>query len=126
MIVLDACILISHFGSGNAHSDQALEILVHEEELLVHPLTLAEVLVGAVKQGVSGQLIEALETIGIEQADANDVSPMELAAYRVEDGLKMPDCCVLGLAAKHGATLATFDAKLAKAGRNHGLEVMGA
>ena len=125
MIVLDACVLISHFEQGDIHSTAAFDILDHEEELVVHPLTLAEVLVGAVKQGVSQSLMEALELIGIQEAGPNSVTPQELAEYRVRAGLKMPGCCVLGLALKLGATVATFDSRLAQASRKRGLEVIG-
>ena len=125
VIVLDASVLIAHFRSGDAHAERAFDILDCEDDLVVHPLTLAEVLVGAVAQGVEERLLESLDRIGVETAPADAPSPRDLARLRHRQRLKMPDCCVLGLALAHGATLATFDAKLAAVATTLGLETLG-
>lgn len=44
MIVLDASVLISHL-IEDVHSTRALDIIDTEEELAIHPITLAECLV---------------------------------------------------------------------------------
>ena len=61
--------------------------------------------------------------MGIEQLPAPAEQPLTLAKLRASTSLKLPDCCVLAAAIETGATLATFDATLAKAAPEHGVAV---
>lgn len=76
--------------------------------LLVHPVTAAEVLVAAVRQGIADEVWADLVAIGVE-VDDTPMDPMRLARLRVETGCKLPNCCVLASAAARGVPVATFD-----------------
>jgi len=47
-----------------------------------------------------------------------------LAILRVATGLKLPDCCVLMAAQQVAGSVATFDADLARAAGNQGMQVL--
>jgi len=55
-----------------------------------------------------------------------DDAHIRLATLRAGTGLKLPDCCVLLAAEQVHAAVATFDDRLAAAGRDHGHLVLGA
>ncbi len=123
MIVLDANVLIAHFAIRDAHSTRALELLDTEEELSIHPITLAEVLTRPARDGRADHYRERIATMGIEQLPVPTEQPLTLAKLRAGTSLRLPDCCVLAAAIETGATLATFDATLAKAASEHGVTV---
>ena len=123
MIVLDASVLIAHFAVRDAHSARALEILDTEEELSIHPLTLAEVLTRPAREGREGHYRQHIATMGVEQLPLPDAQPVALARLRATTKLKLPDCCVLAAALETGATLATFDSTLARVAIEQGVAV---
>jgi predicted nucleic acid-binding protein len=61
------------------------------------------------------------------QIDVDDLpgdAAGQLAELRAHTGLKLPDCCVLLTAERHGpAEIATFDARLARVAVERGLAV---
>lgn len=120
MIVLDASILIAHFSSTDAHHDAAQTILegAVDERLSIHPLTLAEVLVGAARHKTSDRLRCNIRALGVEQWEPDEHEPARISKIRAELGLKLPDCCVLSAAIVTGGELATFDQTLAAAARH--------
>ncbi len=122
MIVLDASVLISHL-IEDVHSARALDIIDTEEELAIHPMTLAECLVGPVRVGREVEAMRTLDALGIERLSIGDQQPLALAKLRADTPLKLPDCCVLAAAIETGATLATFDTSLAKVASEHGVTV---
>ncbi len=125
MITLDASLLIAHLRTGDPHHAQATGYLrAHTDEaLVIHPLNLAEVLVGAVRAGRGQELLDDLHAIGVRAADSDDGEPLRLATLRVETGLKLPDCCALDTALTSESTLATFDDRLAAVARARHLRV---
>lgn len=122
MIVLDASVLISHL-SADVHSARALDIIDTEEELAIHPVTLAECLVGPVRVNREAEAMRTIESLGIERLPIGTDQPLALAKLWAGTSLKLPDCCVLAAAMETGATLATFDATLAKTATEHGVTV---
>lgn len=126
MIVLDASVLIAHLNPLDYHHDSASELLLNgaTETLMVHAITMAEVLMGRVKIGQAEVLLDELTDIGVQVATSDSGEPLRLAVLRVETGLKLPDCCVLAVAVFHRATLATFDAALGSAARRSSLVVL--
>ncbi|MDQ3629834.1 MAG: type II toxin-antitoxin system VapC family toxin [Actinomycetota bacterium] len=127
MIVLDASVLIAHLDPFDAHHDVATGVLLAadpEEHLLVHTITLAEVLVGGVKVGKGGEMQADLRTAGVRLARHDDDEPLRLAELRTRTRLKLPDCCVLIAALDNRATLATFDRALAIAAGRLGVPVV--
>lgn len=126
MIVLDANVLIAHFGPGDVHHAAATRLLLEagRDTALVHALTLAEVLVGGVRTGRGRDLRDDLVAMGVRVAGRDDDEPLRLAELRVSTGLKLPDCCVLDVALRRPASLATFDSALADAARSRGIAVV--
>ncbi len=117
MIVLDACLIIALLNSAERGHDTARRLIAEADDFLVHPVNLAEVLVLAERHGMGAALVDDLAGLGIRSASIDDQEPLRLARLRVATGLKLPDCCALGLAQACGAPLATFDAALIRAAR---------
>ncbi|HEU0190399.1 MAG TPA: type II toxin-antitoxin system VapC family toxin [Mycobacterium sp.] len=126
MIALDASVLIAHLSPTDAHHRAATALLLDGTpgQLLVHPLTMAEVLVGGVRIGQGAAMLDDLRAAGIVVAAGDDGEPLRLAELRSTTGLKLPDCCVLGIAIAHRASLATFGGALAAAARRRGISVI--
>lgn len=126
VIVLDASVLIAHLNPVDAHHDAATQILLDSlsASLIVHPMTLAEVLVGGARVGLAEQMNADLDAAGLLLADHDAKEPLRLAELRATSGLKLPDCCVLDAAIANNASLATFDNALAAAARKRGVTVV--
>lgn len=125
MIALDASVLIAHLNPADQHHQAATAILLAGTpgQMLVHTVTLAEVLVGGVRIGQGASMRDDLRAAGIAVAPHDDDQPLRLAELRATSGLKLPDCCVLDVALHHHASLATFDDALAAAARQRGVHV---
>lgn len=126
MIVLDASVLIGHVSRTDVHHFAATALLAAASpgSMVVHPLTLAEVLVGAARIGRAVELRDDLLTAGIVPTTPDPDEPLRLAELRVTTGLKLPDCCVLSVALYHHADLGTFDSALADVARRRGVRVL--
>lgn len=129
MIVLDASVLIAHLDATDSYHEHACELLLlaadQNEPLGASPITLAEILVCPARAGRLEQARAALTQLEVCAVDLAQDAPARLATLRVETALKMPDCCVLLAADQSGAAVATFDDRLAEAGRSRGLAVWG-
>jgi predicted nucleic acid-binding protein len=90
----------------------------------MHPVTLAEVLVGPARLGDADGAHARLAALGFRVDLPDAGQPVRLAVLRVQTRLKLPDCCVLDVALVHQAQLATFDARLAEVARNRGVAVV--
>lgn len=126
MIALDASVLVAHLYPLDAHHDAATSLLLYavDEPLLVHALTLAEVLVGGVTIGKGAEMLADLKAAGILLGSRDDDEPLRVAELRATTGLKLPDCCVLDTARTNAAKLATFGQALATAARRLGVLVI--
>lgn len=126
MIALDASVLIGHLTPHDAHHAAATEILLNAApgSMLVHPLTLAEVLVGGVRVGRGRAMREDLDAAGVSVVAADAGEPLRLAELRISTGLKLPDCCVLDVALRTASSLATFDDALAAEARRRGVALL--
>ena len=126
MIALDASVLIAHLNPVDAHHEQATRILLaaSPRSLLVHTMTMAEVLVGGVRVGRGPQMHADLLSAGIQIASHDKEEPLRLAELRAASGLKLPDCCVLDTALSNAASLATFDHALATAASRRGIAIL--
>lgn len=125
MITLDASLLIAHLNPRDQHHRAATEFLRDSagEELVIHSLNLAEVLVGGVRAGRGQEMLTDLEAMGVGVAPRQDGEPLRLANLRAGSGLKLPGCCALDTALTTGSTLATVDDGLGKVARRHHLTV---
>lgn len=126
MIVLDASVLIAHLNPVDSHHVAATAILLDATpgSILVHTVTMAEVLVGGVRVGRGAAMQDDLRAAGVDVARHDADEPLRIAELRANTGLKLPDCCVLDVAVHHHATLATFDTALASAARQRGVVVI--
>lgn len=126
MIALDAGVLIAHLSPVDSHHAEATAILLDATpgSMLVHTLTMAEVLVGGVRVGRGGAMRDDLRAAGVGVAPHDADEPLRLAELRATTGLKLPDCCVLDVAVRHKGSLATFDATLASAAQHRGVAVL--
>ena len=116
MIILDASVLIAHLENRDSHHDRATDVLLanSDDEFGSSTVTLAEVLVGAIRVGRGDQARGALDELQIHALGLGADAAWELAQLRVRTGLKLPDCCVLYAARiQPSAQLATFDTRLA-------------
>ncbi len=127
MIAVDANIAIALADPGDAHSARAAAIMRGDPERQMHPVTLAEILVGPARVGLMEE-VHDLITRGFQTRipAADPEQPLRVAHLRARTGLKLPDCYPLDLALESGATLATFDARLAAAAASLGVAVVSA
>ncbi|MDQ3769143.1 MAG: type II toxin-antitoxin system VapC family toxin [Actinomycetota bacterium] len=126
LIVVDASVLIAHQDPADSHHDRALWTLAAHagRPFGASPLTVAEILVEHVTRGNVAAAGRWLKGLGVEEVPFGLDASMRLAALRARTRLKLPDCCVLLAAQDAGAdTIATFDDRLAAAGRQLGVSV---
>jgi predicted nucleic acid-binding protein len=123
VITLDASVLIAHLSPADLHNEAATAIVLGGTpgKMLVHTVTMAEVLVGGVRIGQGAAMLGDLWAAGIAVAPHDDGEPLRLAELRATTGLTLPDCCVLDIALHYQASLATFDDSLAAAARQRGV-----
>lgn len=126
MIVLDASVLIAYLDGSDAHHAAAERVLTEAvaDDLGVNPLTLAEVLVAPVRDGRLEPAQAALRDLEIEELPFLPDAGVRLAELRAHTGLRMPDCCVLLAAEAAGASVATFDDRLARSAESRNLAVL--
>ena len=118
LIVVDPSALIAYLNPLDTHHDDAVEALVEVDAFVVHPVTLAEVLVHPARIGTEFSVRNTLITIGMQESPMV-IDAIALARLRVSSGLKMPDCLVLAAANWHGTDVLTFDDQLQSAAQVH-------
>lgn len=125
MIVLDANVLIAHFDDSDALHDRATALLtdVADDTLGASVITLAEVLTRPTRVGALDRALARIRDLDVTSIGLDADAPTQLAALRVAYGLRLPDCCVLLATDIAAGALATFDERLAAAGRRRGLVV---
>jgi predicted nucleic acid-binding protein len=126
-MVLDASVLIAAMNPSDAHHGAATSLLRRgaiQEGLLAHPITVAESAVGAAEQGRLQQLQHAYAALALEVTVPDADEPWRLAQRRATTRLPLPDCCVLDAAIRSGASLSTFDSRLASVARSAGVPVV--
>ena len=126
MIVLDASVLIAFLDGDDSHHAAAEQLLTNaaDDDLAVNPLTLAEVLVAPVRANRADPVLAALHALEVQELTFPADTALRLAQLRASTGLKMPDCCVLLTAEDAGATVASFDERLAQAAESRNLTVL--
>ncbi len=115
VIVLDASVVIALLEAKDPHHEGAKAFLTAAatEPWIINVLTMAEVLVAPARAGFLHEAQAALALLDLRIEDLAADQAEGLALLRAESGLKMPDACVLLTAVNRGASLATFDTKLA-------------
>ena len=124
-LVADASFLIALLNPIEHHHGVAATLLAEgNHKVLVHPVTLAEVLVGVVPTGREASLLADFVSAGVSPAPADVVDALAIARVRSESGLKMPDAIVLATALALSAGLATFDIRLRSAAQRRGVSLV--
>lgn len=118
--------LIAYLDDTDAHHGRSVDLLAREidQDFGASTLTLSEVLVGPTRTGRLAPVAAAVNGLGVRELPLQTGSAARLARLRVETGLKMPDCCVLLAAEGSGASIASFDERLAAAASMQGLTVV--
>jgi predicted nucleic acid-binding protein len=125
VIVADASVAIALARADDHHHRDARSLILdHPADWLMHPVTLAEVLVGPARLGDADGAHARLTALGFRVDLPDAGQPVRLAVLRAQTRLRLPDCCVLDVALVHQAPLATFDARLAEVARNRGVAVV--
>lgn len=126
MIALDASFVIALRSRHEPHSRLASAVIDEDvpRTLLIHPLTLAEVLVGPARADREVAVRDALLESGVTTWEPDADEPLRIARLHATTGLKLPDCVVLALAEHSGAALASFDDRLRMVARARGLRVV--
>jgi predicted nucleic acid-binding protein len=124
LITVDASVLVALLSREDAHHQASLDVLSADESVWIHPVNLAESLVGSVRKNRGEQAMARFHNVGVEEVPRSADEALRLADLRASTGLKLPDCCVLLVAETHGAVVATFDDRLARVARSRGIEVL--
>jgi len=128
-VVVDANIIIRYLDASHENHKAgviAVAALV-DREVIVHPLTLAEVLVGAIRANdEAGVLSDIREVIGAsvyQEKSTPEIWARRLAKTRVSatPQLRTPDAVVLDTAIQIGGLVATFDKRLSAAAQAAGV-----
>lgn len=124
-VVLDAGVLIALYDDSDAHHKWAIDFLINtsERQLLMSSVNYAEVIVQPVARGLLPKLTEGIKGLGIKIASVGEESVVPLAQVRAKTALPMPDCCLIELAQKKHAAIATTDKAAAKGASGLGLAV---
>lgn len=127
MIVADANVVIAAITPGHVHHADAVDILREHgrDGIVLHSLTLAEILVGPARTGAEHEARAALEAAGIGLAPEGEPTPEALARVRATVSVTMPDACVLALAELLRTPMATFDRRLAREAGRRAVIVVG-
>lgn len=128
MIVLDASVVIAYLEPDDALHDRATSLLVDliadgPRELVLNPLTAAEVLAGFVPGGREQAAWRDMADVGFTIRGLPDdaTGALLLARTRRSSGLKMPDAVVLATALHWQGEVATFDDSLRRAAGDRGV-----
>lgn len=123
-MILDASVVIALRSPQDPHAESAASLVLAADELVIHPVTLAEVLVVPARAGLTVQVRDRLvDGLRMRVWNPDEDEPLRIAELRAATRVALPDCYVLGLAEAVKAPLATFDARLAAAARSRGVTV---
>ncbi|MCB7135381.1 type II toxin-antitoxin system VapC family toxin [Cellulosimicrobium marinum] len=127
VIVADANVVIAASNPSDVHHAGAVAVVLEHgrDGIVLHSLTMAEVLVAPARTGAHEQVRARLGAAGFRLSPEGEPSPEALALVRAGTSLKMPDACVLATAEHLSVGLATFDARLARDARARGVTVLG-
>ncbi len=124
-MILDASAAIALRSADDPHAPAVARVVIGADELIIHPVTLAESLVVPARAGRTVEALRLLtEEIGIRVESSDSDEPARVADLRAATGIALPDCYPLALAERRADVLVTFDARLAGAARARGITVV--
>jgi len=95
-----------------------------DEKSTIGPVSQAEVLVRAAREGRDEEMASDIDALGIAVTPMPTDAGRRLAKLRAATAAKMPDCCVLLTAQQADASVATFDDRLRRAAEGLGIRVL--
>ncbi|HEX6537716.1 MAG TPA: PIN domain-containing protein [Candidatus Dormibacteraeota bacterium] len=121
-VVLDADVLIGALDSTDVHHDHSRGLFRRwrraQTTLLVSVVNLSEVLVAPAANSDRLRLaLEAITALGVTIRDATERVGVDAARFRVRYPISLADGYCLATARVVGASVASFDAKVARAAR---------
>jgi len=123
-VILDAGVAIALRSPQDPHAEAARAIVLAAEELVIHPVTLAEALVAPARAGVAARVRDHLiDGLGVVIWDPDAEEPLRVAELRAATRIALPDCYVLQLAEQSGHALASFDHRLLQTARDRGVAI---
>jgi predicted nucleic acid-binding protein len=127
VIILDASVLIAYLEGTDKHHARAEQLLSAEaaDRFGASVLSMAEVKIMPARTGQLDRCRNSLRLLEVQTIPLESDDSERLAVLRASTGLKLPDCCVILAAEKNGASVATFDARLAHTSLERGLDVRG-
>lgn len=129
LVVADADVVIAYIEETDAQHPEATEALEAYAVAMMHPLNMAEVLVGVAADEERAVLLDDLTAAGFTPYTPHDADRgvlddiLRLASLRAAHRMKMPDTCALQAAVSTGLPLLTFDARLRRAATAVGVEL---
>ncbi len=126
MLTVDANILIALMDPGDASYVLAVEILdAHEwDELATSTVTLAEVLVRPMNEGVYGEQLDAVSALGVHLMGVDGERVRTMTELSAHHRLRPPDAVVLAVAMATSSAIVTLDVRVAKVARRLGFPVI--
>ncbi len=125
-MILDASVVIALRSAEDRHAERAAALVIGAEDLVIHPVTLAECLVVPARAGIAEQVREQLLIgVGMHLWQPDEDEPVRVATVGAGVRVGLPDCYVLALAEHTGTAIATFDDGLRAAAGARGIEVVG-
>lgn len=123
MIVLDAGVLVAYLNSNDSHHARARDFLIEhaDDSFSVAAMTLAETLVHPVRTNNVLSAMESLMALEFDVEDMREKDALPLARLRETTRLRMPDAVVVHTAVAFDGSVATTDARLARAAEQMGV-----
>ena len=119
---LDADVLIGGLDGNDAHHQAARELLTdwhaHQDTVLISVVNLSEVLVApADDEHRLRTARSAIAALGVSIHRPTEAIAVDAARIRSRHPISLPDAYLLATARHLGATVASFDAKIARAAK---------
>lgn len=123
-MILDTSVLIALRSPQDPHADRVSALVMDADDLVVHPVTLAESLVAPARAGIAAEVRAQLtEGLGIRLWHPDDDEPERIALLRADSRVALPDCYPLAVAERTGLPLATFDEALRRTAQTRSVSV---
>jgi predicted nucleic acid-binding protein len=126
LYILDADVLIAVSDPANTlHADATRTLAtVPADQRRIHPVNLAEVLVGPARAGLAEAAAADWAHLGVVALPGDCVTPAQVATVRAQCAVRLPDAYALASAIHAGVCLVTFDERLRGAAQRAGVTVL--
>lgn len=125
LAVIDAGALIALCDPADPHHEWAVSVFAEtgNYELVMSPLTMAEVMVYPARERSLDRFLKGIKGLGVSIPPIQSSDAEQLAEFRVNSKLKMPDVVVLQLAKSLDAAVITTDRQVGRVAASLDLDV---